>query len=384
MKLRNLIFVTIMLLGFGMAYGQITELPNGNVGIGNPNPNQKLVVAGNTINEGQFIKIGKGVTGGLGVKIELGEGRDDDGAATIDLVSDKSNYPDFGARFVRFADGNTQFQHAGTMPFVFNALHGAVYFFQNSGVNKAFIDVNGIMAGGDAIHDLGSASNRWKDVWASNGTIQTSDARTKNTVQNSEYGLDAVLDMRPVTFYWNENREQGRKVGLIAQEVQEVVSEVVYDKTISIDADGNKTVTPTELLGLNYAELVPILIKAIQEQQTQIDELSDMITLLQDRGETQTHSSQSIILGQEAMLDQNRPNPSDKFTQIDYYVPESARKAELVIFNLDGRVLSSVAVDTFGKGILNIDVTEFGSGVYLYTLVVDGEVIDSRKMTIAR
>jgi len=91
-----------------------------------------------------------------------------------------------------------------------------------------------------------------------------------------------------MTFYWNDNREQGRKVGLIAQEVQEVVSEVVYDKTIRIDAEGNKTVTPTALLGLNYAELVPVLIKAIQEQQTQIDELNKMITLLQERGKTQS------------------------------------------------------------------------------------------------
>ncbi len=184
--------------------------------------------------------------------------------------------------------GTSQIQHVGSEPFVFNAIDSENLSFQNCGYEIAFIDGIGLMAGGDGVTDLGSAVNRWKDVWASNGTIQTSDARTKNTVRNSVYGLDAVLGLRPVTFYWNDNREQGRKVGLIAQEVQEVVSEVVYDKTIRIDAEGNKTVTPTALLGLNYAELVPVLIKAIQEQQTQIDELNKMITLLQERGKTQS------------------------------------------------------------------------------------------------
>ena len=71
--------------------------------------------------------------------------------------------------------------------------------------------------------------------------------------------------MRPVGFNWKENPNANHKVGLIAQEVREIVPEVVL-------GDEAK-----ETLGLNYAELVPVLINAIKEQQHQIDELIKLV-----------------------------------------------------------------------------------------------------------
>jgi hypothetical protein len=91
-----------------------------------------------------------------------------------------------------------------------------------------------------------------------NGTIQTSDIRMKTNIKNLKYGLSEVLKFRPVSYTWKSDANS-KKIGLIAQEVQDVVPEVVTDG---------------EYLGMNYAELVPVLIKAIQEQQKLIDELT--------------------------------------------------------------------------------------------------------------
>ena len=103
---------------------------------------------------------------------------------------------------------------------------------------------------------LGQSSNRWSSVWAVNGTIQTSDARLKKRVTNLRYGLSQVMQLRPVTFQWKDGSDSRTHVGLIAQEVETVMPEM-----IERNSDGNAP------LGMNYNNLIPVLIKAIQEQQ---------------------------------------------------------------------------------------------------------------------
>jgi len=111
----------------------------------------------------------------------------------------------------------------------------------------------------DNTYDVGTPTRRWDNVWATNGIIQTSDRRLKTQILPLSYGLMTIMQMRPVSFVWKDAPAQ-QKVGLIAQEVQEVVPEVVV-------GDPNEEVP----LGLNYAELVPVLIQAIQDQQAQIE-----------------------------------------------------------------------------------------------------------------
>lgn len=109
----------------------------------------------------------------------------------------------------------------------------------------------------DALANLGSTSLRWKEVFSQNGTINTSDVRLKKDIQPISYGLNDVMNMRPVSFRWKSSSDNNAHLGLIAQEVQQVVPEVV-----NTGDDENKT------LGVRYSDLVPVLIKAIQEQQT--------------------------------------------------------------------------------------------------------------------
>ncbi|MBN2858136.1 MAG: tail fiber domain-containing protein, partial [Candidatus Delongbacteria bacterium] len=85
---------------------------------------------------------------------------------------------------------------------------------------------------------------------------------------------NTIMKMRPVTYLWKDKPERGRKVGLIAQELIEVLPEVV-----NVGDDEDQT------LGINYAELTPILIKALQEQQEEMEsmkkEMSEMKKIIE-------------------------------------------------------------------------------------------------------
>jgi hypothetical protein len=98
-----------------------------------------------------------------------------------------------------------------------------------------------------------------------------SDSRIKKNIVNSTYGLATVLQLRPVEYNLTSN--DLKQVGFIAQEVQKLVPEVVTGK----EGDLSKG----EILGITYSNLVPVLTKAIQEQQKQIEDQNAKIAAQQ-------------------------------------------------------------------------------------------------------
>ena len=95
--------------------------------------------------------------------------------------------------------------------------------------------------------------------------------------------MTKVLQLNPVYYEWREdilpsafvkNHKQGRQIGLIAQEVEEIIPEVVREEKIY---DG-------EWKGVNYEKLTAVLIGAVKEQQEQIEELKTRIAVLESHG----------------------------------------------------------------------------------------------------
>lgn len=158
------------------------------------------------------------------------------------------------------------------------AFEGTMPSTPNLGV-LAFVSGDAFEVGGNftssvnSFDNLGSSTKRWGTVYATNGTINTSDAREKRNIQNLGYGLQQVMQMKPVSFEWKERPEQGRKIGFLAQDLQTIVPEVVSDTEWGRDEHNKLTSKPSEVLGVYYSDLIPVLTKAIQEQQTQIEAL---------------------------------------------------------------------------------------------------------------
>jgi hypothetical protein len=125
---------------------------------------------------------------------------------------------------------------------------------------------------------LGTSAHRWLVVYAGNGTINTSDARDKTNIQDINYGLDDVMRLRPVSFDWKGKPQWGTKLGLIAQEVKEVVKEVVVQGDLEQLKDENGNLVPNnDKYGIFYSDLIPVLIKATQEQQLMIETMQQQI-----------------------------------------------------------------------------------------------------------
>lgn len=106
--------------------------------------------------------------------------------------------------------------------------------------------------------------------------VITSDARLKRNIANVDNGINTVMKLRPVSYekkssLTSDDYGKVREIGFLAQEVQTVLPNLVSEFTKD---NGEK------ILGVQYSELIPVLTKAIQEQQKQIDELKKEVTEL--------------------------------------------------------------------------------------------------------
>ncbi|MEM5564284.1 tail fiber domain-containing protein [Psychroserpens sp. AS72] len=135
---------------------------------------------------------------------------------------------------------------------------------------------------------LGNSSFRWQGLWATDGTINTSDRRDKTNIKTIKYGLNEVLKMNPVSYNWKNRKNQDTKLGLIAQDLLELVPEVVKThEWQNASDDENATLKKVELdrLGVYYSDLIPVLINAIKEQQKIIEDLNTKNSNLESKVE---------------------------------------------------------------------------------------------------
>ena len=130
----------------------------------------------------------------------------------------------------------------------------------------------------------GSASNEFQfqhdgdfhadgDVVAFSTTV--SDKRLKDNVKTIDSALNKVMKLRGVEFDWNQGKRKGQHdLGLIAQEVEEVLPELVREKTLCTgEYEGNEQ----EFKTVDYEKIVGVLIEAVKEQQEQINKLEEKL-----------------------------------------------------------------------------------------------------------
>ncbi len=153
------------------------------------------------------------------------------------------------------------------------------------GSSNLGLDGDIVPFGGSGLgYDLGNnvAGEYWDDVVALE-YITYSDRDTKDEVKSINRGLEDIMKLRPVSYRYKKEISADDKIrlGLIAQEVEEVIPEAVVNDDVDIDLiTGEKIITKGQYKGMNYDQLIPVLIKAVQEQQEQIEflkkQLSDM------------------------------------------------------------------------------------------------------------
>ena len=124
---------------------------------------------------------------------------------------------------------------------------------------------------------LGLSGNRWTDVYATNGTIQTSDERDKTDIVESPLGLNFIKSLSPKAFRWKDGSRT--HTGFISQQVSTVIPEGL-DWAGFIIGDINDS---DSRQGLRYSELIAPMVKAIQEQQALIQSLTERLAALESK-----------------------------------------------------------------------------------------------------
>ena len=119
-----------------------------------------------------------------------------------------------------------------------------------------------IIVGSSGNNNGGGATLSLTGVWSG-----PSDLNKKTNIQNLNYGLKEVLQLRPVSFNWKDSNTHD--IGFIAQEVKEIVPELVYG------TEGD--------LSLAYSQVPVVLVGAIKEQQKEIEEYRLQLESLKER-----------------------------------------------------------------------------------------------------
>jgi hypothetical protein len=251
---------------------------SGRIGIGtstfnSTNPEKLLVDAGTTTSYN--VISGKGtIDNYLQLNIQnnsSGSNASSDVVATANNGSETSNYINMGINSSGYGGSgvlggaNKAYMYSTGNDLVIgnaSANKEVIFFTGGTSSSNEIMRMNtlGLLPGSDNSFSLGKNGARWSQVWSANGVIQTSDMRLKTEIHALPYGLKEVILLQPVAYKW-KGQPSSAKIGLIAQDVRKVVPEVVT---------GDEA---TENLGMNYAELVPVLINAIKELKQEVDDL---------------------------------------------------------------------------------------------------------------
>lgn len=189
---------------------------------------------------------------------------DDDRVGVLDLtpeftlsVDHPSGSPDAGAGFGLNIENTA------------NRDNWTLYTRTNSdGDLRLYYDANSLDAINPVLRGTFNSSN---GVYTNN-----SDVRLKKNISTIDNQLDKVLKLRPTKYQFNSQADNSYTLGLIAQEVQEVLPNVVNQIT-SIEEDG------TDYLGIEYSSMIPVLVGAIQDQQELIKDLQKQVASLNDK-----------------------------------------------------------------------------------------------------
>jgi hypothetical protein len=203
------------------------------------------------------------------------------------------------------------------------------------------------------------------------GMWVSSDRRFKMNEKKIGSALEKIRGVNGVNYQFkkgneamNRNFAEGEQLGFIAQDLKKTFPELVKE-----DGAG--------YLAVNYQGMIPVLVEAIKELSIEVEQLRTKLA------QTLPENSSKKSTGGKGMgLRQNYPNPSNGTTRIEYEVSDQVTNASIYIFDLNGKQVAVYDRLTTGTGEVTITASQLPAGLYHYSLVADGNIIDTKKMLL--
>ncbi len=232
--------------------------------------------------------------------------------------------------------------------------------------------------------------NQWAgffegDVFASNGTFQTSDKKLKENIKSEESILSKVSQLNPVNYNYKKiselNLASGLQHGFVAQELEAVFPELTRDVSKPIFDKERNYISNYEFKSVNYIGMISILTAAIKELNTETIALKAEINDLKTANKIGNNNSSSKTALDGYRLEQNTPNPFQDETQIKYELPNFSANSSIIIFDLNGKLIKEYSL-TNKSGTVIVKSSDIGKGLFLYSLVSDGNELITKKMLV--
>ena len=150
----------------------------------------------------------------------------------------------------------------------------------------------------------------------------------------------------------------------------------VYPELVYEDDNGN--------ISINYVEMVPLLVQSINELKSELAELKGT-SLKKSKAKAETTGIEENVSDIDMVrMDQNKPNPFSESTVIALNIPRETQSASIFIYDMSGKQVQSIPVTDRGETNITVYAGSLSTGMYIYTLVVDGKVSVTRRMIVTK
>lgn len=374
------------------------------------------------VGNGPFFEAGTAINdGGLTTNLSVFRTDDDSISVGIDVYSSNSQHRNEGIRSEAVGGGGNYPYGIGVNAYAYNApvsigVYGRTSYNQNDSANHyTAAAICGTAYGQDCPNYL--YSGRFAGYFNGNvrisagmllgslytpyynGTNGSAPSGSTLLAENENRTLDKLLQVQAIQFMRDKREleveeecpilsEDGNipdrtndkrtitsrtdlpavQYGLIADQLKKVYPELVYE-----DSEGN--------VSINYIEMIPLLVQSINELSSELAELKG--TSKKKAAAQTTAIEETVEDIDQVRMDQNKPNPFSGSTVISLNVPESAKQANIFIYDLSGKQVQSLPVTERGETDITVYASNLSAGMYIYTLVVDGQVKVTRRMIVS-
>ncbi|MDR2962691.1 MAG: tail fiber domain-containing protein [Bacteroidales bacterium] len=231
--------------------------------------------------------------------------------------------------------------------------------------------------------------------------VQPSDKRFKKNIVSlsSEHVLDKVLKMNPIEYNYAQTTLRAAKpagdtitpevkmfdekaqmfqkkhYGLVAQELQQLYPDLVYD--------GDEG-----FLNVNYIDIIPLLIQSIKELNGKIERLEAGANVGYLKSGENNAIQQWFLSDNGATEDlklyQNAPNPFNERTTIQCYIPEQYKKVQLCVYTMQGVQVQCLNITERANVSIEIEAAALSAGIYSYVLLADGVASEAKQMILTK
>ena len=203
--------------------------------------------------------------------------------------------------------------------------------------------------------------------------LTVSDSTMKVDIKPLTNSLENLLKLKTYSYKLREapgsdKISERREYGFLSQEVEQLFPALQITDDLK------------DIKLMDYNQIIPLTVTAIQEQQIIIYNLQKKIELLESRISSVNSAD---MISSSNVLYQNTPNPFNEKTSIRYSIEKTNfRNASILIFDMNGVLLNQNTINSAGEGSIEINGQQLKPGMYIYTLLVNEKEIDSKRMIL--